>query len=68
MKVKGKEQLVTQCYIKGEPLNERDGIYRGIRDPKALESVTVDFAPIKNSRVGELAAKFDIVLGYTPEA
>ena len=28
----------------------------------------VDFAPLKGSKIGELAAKFDIVLGATPEA
>jgi hypothetical protein len=28
----------------------------------------VEFAPIKDSRAGELAARFDIVLGFTPEA
>jgi protocatechuate 3,4-dioxygenase beta subunit len=62
-----KELLTTQCYVKGEPQNERDGIYRGIRDPKARESVTIDFAPLEGSRIGELTARFDIVLGYTPE-
>jgi protocatechuate 3,4-dioxygenase, beta subunit len=62
-----KELLTTQCYVKGEPANNRDGIYRGIRDPKARESVTIDFAPIAGSRIGELAAKFDVVLGFTPE-
>ena len=30
--------------------------------------MTIDFAPIKDSKIGELAAKFDIVLGFTPEA
>ena len=63
-----KELLTTQCYVKGEPANERDGVYRGIRDPKARESVTIDFTPIRGSRIGELAAKFDVVLGFTPEA
>jgi hypothetical protein len=29
--------------------------------------VTVEFAPLKGSRIGELAARFDIVLGVTPE-
>ena len=63
-----KELLTTQCYIKGEPRNERDGLYRAIRDPRARDSITVEFAPIKDSKIGELAAKFDIVLGLTPEA
>ena len=68
VKTKGQRKFTTQCYIKGEPQNERDGVLRGIRDPKALESVMVDFAPIKESKAGELAAHFDIVLGFTPTA
>src|SRR5262249_44518727 len=62
-----KELLTTQCYIKGEPGNARDGILRSIRNDKARESVIVDFAPVQGSRIGELAARFDIVLGMTPE-
>lgn len=68
LKMKGRDKFTTQCYIQGEPQNERDGVLRGIRDPKARASVIVPFAPLKNSRTGELAAKFDIVMGYTPEA
>ena len=68
VKIKGKEELVTQCYIKGERRNERDGVFRGIQGAKARESVLVDFAPMKDSKIGELAAKFDIVLGLTPQA
>jgi len=63
----GKELLVTQCYIKGDPGNAKDFVVRGIRDAKARESVMVDFAPIKGSKLGEVAAKFDIVLGVTPK-
>ena len=62
----GKELLTTQCYVKGEPANEKDGIYRSIRDAKARQAVTVDFTPMAGSRIGELAAKFDVVLGFTP--
>lgn len=67
VKVKGHEKLTTQCYIKGEPRNERDGVLRGIRDERARKSVIVDFAPIKDSKIGELAASFEIVMGFTPE-
>jgi protocatechuate 3,4-dioxygenase beta subunit len=63
----GKDLLTTQCYVKGHPANDKDGIYSRIRDPKDRESVTVDFVPIPNSRIGELAAKFDLVMGVTPE-
>ena len=68
VKTKGHDKFTTQCYIKGDPGNERDGIYKSIRDPKARESVTVDFASLKGSKIGELAARFDIVMGFTPEA
>lgn len=64
----GKELLVTQCYIKGHAGNPKDGIWRGIRDAKARDSVTLDFVPIKDSKIGELAANFNIVLGLTPES
>ena len=67
VKLKGKKEFVTQCYVKGHPGNERDGIYRSLRDPKDRAALTVDFAPIKASKIGELAAKFDIVLGQTPQ-
>lgn len=64
----GQEKFTTQCYVKGHELNGRDGVLNGIRDAQARESVLVDFAPLEDSRIGELAAHFDIVLGYTPEA
>jgi protocatechuate 3,4-dioxygenase, beta subunit len=63
----GKELLTTQCYIKGHAGNLRDGVFRDIRGEKARGAVLVDFAPIKGSRIGEVSAKFDVVLGVTPE-
>jgi len=63
----GKELLTTQCYIRGEPRNARDGILRRIRPAKARESVIVEFKPVPESKIGELSAKFDIVLGITPD-
>ncbi len=68
VKFKGRDKFTTQCYIQGEPQNDRDGVLRGIRDEKARASVIVPFAPVKNSKANELAAKFDIVMGFTPEA
>ena len=67
IKMKGREKWTTQCYIKGEASNEKDGVWRGIRDERQRESVTVDFAPLKDAKAGELAARFDIVMGFTPE-
>jgi protocatechuate 3,4-dioxygenase beta subunit len=57
-----------ECQVKGAPGNARDGILNGIRDAKSRDSVIVDFAPVSGSRIGELAARFDIVLGLTPRA
>jgi protocatechuate 3,4-dioxygenase beta subunit len=67
IKMKGRPEWTTQLFMKGEAGNEKDGVYRGIGDQSARDSVTMDFTPIKNSRIGELAARFDIVLGVTPE-
>jgi protocatechuate 3,4-dioxygenase beta subunit len=52
--------------VKGEARDEKDGVLRSIKDAKARESVIVDFAAIKDSKLGGLAAKFDIVMGFTP--
>ncbi len=68
VKIKGREKFTTQCYVEGEPQNERDGVLRNIKDAKAKKSVIVPFAPLKDSKAAELAARFDIVLGFTPEA
>jgi len=64
----GKELLVTQLYIKGEPGNEKDGVWKGLKDEKARAAVTKEFVALKGSKVGELVTKFDLVMGVTPEA
>ena len=64
----GKELLTTQCSIKGHPGNEKDGVWKGIKDERARSSVTVEFRPLKGAKAAELAATFDVVLGLTPEA
>jgi protocatechuate 3,4-dioxygenase beta subunit len=67
VKMKGQRDWTTQLFIKGYPGNMQDGVYQGIGDAAARDSVSVDFTPVKSSRIGELAAQFDIVLGITPE-
>jgi protocatechuate 3,4-dioxygenase beta subunit len=62
----GKELLCTQCYIRGHPGNEKDGIWKSISDPKQRAAVTVPFEPLPGSRIGELTATFDLVVGVTP--
>ena len=68
VKMTGRETWTTQCYVRGEPRNETDNLLNRITDPRARETVLVDFVPVPGSRIGELAARFDIVLGMTPEA
>jgi protocatechuate 3,4-dioxygenase beta subunit len=61
-----RELLTTQLFINGHPQNRLDGIFRELRDPVERELVLVDFNPIRESRIGELSARFDIVIGATP--
>ncbi|MEM7383475.1 MAG: protocatechuate 3,4-dioxygenase [Verrucomicrobiota bacterium] len=62
-----KRLLTTQLYVKGDPGNAEDGLLKRIKDPNQLASVLVDFRPLKKSKAGEMQAKFDIVIGWTPE-
>ena len=62
----GKELLTTQLFINGYPQNKTDGVFGGLRDPLERELVLVDFKPFKDSKIGELAARFDVVVGLTP--
>ena len=63
----GKRVLTTQLLINGHPDNERDGVFRVLQDEQARRSVLVDFKPIADSKIGELSASFDIVLGVTAQ-
>jgi protocatechuate 3,4-dioxygenase beta subunit len=62
----GKEILTTQIFVNGHAQNKTDGVLAGVRDPIERELVLVDFKPAKDSKLGELSAKFDIVVGVTP--
>jgi len=57
--------LTTQLFVKGDPGNEKDGIYNAMGDRK--DAVTAEFSPVKDSKIGELAASFEIIVGHTPE-
>jgi protocatechuate 3,4-dioxygenase beta subunit len=63
----GKELLTSQFFINGFAGNKRDGIFRSIRDPIDRELLMVDFKPIKGSKIEEYSARFDIVVGRTPD-
>ena len=63
----GARRFTTQCYIRGQAQNRRDGILQAVRDPKQRASLIVPFRPLAHSKLGELTAEFDIVLGHTPK-
>lgn len=67
VKMKGREKWTTQCYIKGHKQNASDALWRGIKDQKQRDAVTVDFALVQGSKIGELAARLDLVMGCTPK-
>ena len=62
-----KRMLTTQCYIKGHPLNENDRPLSILKTQAERDAVIVPFTPVKGSETGELQARFDIVIGATPE-
>lgn len=61
----GRREFTTQFGIKGHPDNARDQVFQGVKDRKALEALLIDFRPLPGSRVGELTATFDVVMGRT---
>ncbi len=58
--------LTTQCYMRDAAGNDADGILRSLPAGPIRDSVLVDFRPLEGSRIGELTAAFDVVLGLTP--
>jgi protocatechuate 3,4-dioxygenase, beta subunit len=61
----GRRILTTQLHVRGHADNERDPLLRQIRDSQDVETVLADFAPLPGSRIGELSATFDLVVGAT---
>lgn len=62
-----REVLVTQIFMRGHEGNAKDGVFAGVRDLVDRELVMADFTPVKDSKIGEVQAQFDIVLGRTPD-
>jgi len=59
----GLPRFTTQMYVAGEPLNERDGVLKGIRDPAARARLIVPLGPAPETETSALAGTFDIILG-----
>ena len=65
---KGNQHLLTtQMLIKGDARNEKDGIFRVIKEAKIRGSLMAEFKAVEKSKIGELAANWDVVLGVTPD-
>lgn len=62
-----RELLTTQLFVRGDEGNLKDGIFSSTRDLIDRELVLADFKPIKDSKIGEFAAQFDIIVGRTPD-
>jgi protocatechuate 3,4-dioxygenase beta subunit len=54
--------LTSQFYVAGDPGNERDGVFRGIRDPRQRDLVEMKLAPAPGIEAGALATTMDIVI------
>src|SRR5690242_17175823 len=59
----GLARFTTQMYVAGEPLNERDGVLMGVRDPAARARLIVPLRPASELGPNALAGTFDIIVG-----
>ncbi len=66
VKKSGQELLTSQIFFNGEPLNRNDMVLSDLRDPFDRELVIADFQAVPDSKTGDIAARFDIVVGRTP--
>lgn len=62
-----RELLTSQIFIADYADNQKDGVFRRIGDAAAQKRLQTKFVPIPDSNTGELSARFEIVLGRTPD-
>lgn len=62
-----RELLTSQIMVRGHQGNSRDGVFLSSGDALDRELIMADFKKLPGSKVGELMAHFDIVLGRTPD-
>jgi protocatechuate 3,4-dioxygenase beta subunit len=60
----GRRVFTSQILVNGHPANARDGLAKRL-EPAALKTLLADFKPLPGSKLGELSANFDVVLGST---
>lgn len=54
--------LTSQLYIAGDPGNDRDGVFRSIRDPRERSLVEMKLVPAPGVEADALATTMDIIL------
>ncbi len=57
----GRNELTTQIHFPGEPMNERDGIFRSTRDRESLIAKVME--PAEGVEDGALVLRWDAVIG-----
>jgi protocatechuate 3,4-dioxygenase beta subunit len=62
----GERVFTSQLMVKGHPANAKDLVASGLA-LAARQTVMADFTPLQGSKLGELTANWDIVLGRTAE-
>ncbi len=63
----GMKPFTTQLYVRGEPRNEKDGLFRWLDERGLSDAVLADFVPAPELETGALSARFDIVLDLARE-
>ena len=63
----GRELLTTQLMVRGSAGNKADNVFMSAGDLIDRELILADFKKKKDSKIGELNARFDIVVGRTPD-
>ncbi len=63
----GHRVLTTQMLTRGNANNAKDGLLKRFQDEKLRHALTAEYKPIPESKLGEFAANFDLVLGITPD-
>jgi len=60
----GRRIFTTQLFVAGYPANARDSLIQRM-DASSLKTLLTEFSRVPGSKLGELNANFDIVLGRT---
>ena len=65
--INGHRVLTTQMLTRNHANNAQDGLFRRFKDERSRNALTAVYQPIPDSKFGELAVEFDLVLGITPD-